>query len=83
MRYLVTGRIDDQKGYNAIFKIILFSDVKSINDKNRSVDPLHEDIYRQLKKEIESDDRNIAFKYFHIESIEEAPIKWVENYLKF
>ena|GEM_PF-5351867 len=75
MRYHVKGRIDDQNGYNVPFQIILFSDVKSINDKNRSVDPLHEDIYYKLKKEIESDYRNIDFKYFHIESIEEAPIK--------
>jgi len=75
MRYLVQGRIDDKKGYNRPFKIILFSDVKRSDDLNRFIDPLEDDIYQQLKKEIQSDDRNIDFKYFHIESIEECPIK--------
>ena len=49
--------------------------MKRSDDENRSIDPLFEDIYRQLKKEIQSDDRNIDFKYFHILSIEESPIK--------
>jgi hypothetical protein len=49
--------------------------VKRSDDENRSIDPLFEDIYRQLKKEIQSDDRNIDFKYFNILSIEESPIK--------
>jgi len=75
VRYHVQGIIDDKKGYNRPFEIILFSDVKKSDDENRSIDPLFEDIFRQLKKEIQSDDRNIDFKYFNILSIEESPIK--------
>jgi len=72
MRYFVQGRIDDQKGYNVPFQIVLFSDAKRNDD---GPDPLFEDIFRQLKKEIQSDDRNIDFKYFNILSIEESSIK--------
>ena len=72
MRYFVQGRIDGKKGYNVPFSIVLHSDAKR-NDKGP--DPLLEDIYRQLKKEIQSDERNIDFKYFRIESIKESPIK--------
>jgi len=72
LRYLVKGRIDNQKEYNRPFQIILFSDVKR---SDISFDTLYEDIYHQLKKEIESDERNLAFKYSHIESIEESSIK--------
>ena len=73
MMYFVQGRINDKKGYNVPFSIVLFSDVKKSKDENRTIDPLYEDIYHQLKKEIQSDDRNIDFKQFHIESIKEAP----------
>jgi len=75
MRYFVQGRIDDKKGYNVPFSIVLSSDVKKSTDQNRSIDPLYEDIYYELRKEIQSDERNIDFKYFHIESIKESPIK--------
>ena len=83
MMYFVQGRIDDKKGYNVPFSIVLFSDVKKSENENRTIGPLYEDIYHQLKKEIQSDERNIDFKHFYIESIEEMPKKWVENYQKF
>jgi len=52
MRYFIQGRIDDKKGYNVPFSIVLYSDAKR-NDKGP--EPLFEDIYHQLKKEIQSD----------------------------
>ena len=47
----------------------------NIKDENKTIGPLYEDIYHKLKKEIQSDERNIDFKYFYIESIKELPIK--------
>ena len=72
MRYFVQGRIEHKKRYNVPFSIVLYSDAKR---NYNGPDSLFEDIYYQLKKEIQSDERNIDFKYFRIESIKESPIK--------